>query len=422
MTELKRSLGVGTLAFYGLGTILGAGIYTVIGAAAGRAGESMWLAFALSAVIALITALSYAELATTFPRAGAEFVYLREALPRRREIAFVTGTMMVVSAAATTATVSVAFAGYLGDLVALPRWLVAPALLALVTGVAIVGIRESAWLTVVFTIIEAVGLVLVVFAAISVPEFGDALVAMPTAAILPAAALVFFSYLGFENIVNLAEEAKEPEKDLPRAIVAALVVASVLYIAVALATVALVPPAQLAGSEAPLVEATRTHAPWIARALGGIALFATANTALASILSGSRMLFGMSKARELPRAVGWVLPKRKTPWLATLLVSGLAAVLLPLRRVDVIASISSFASLVAFLAVNCAVVILRRRKPRLERPFRVPLAVGAWPILPLIGSVSIVVLATQIEPMALAYGAGLGVIALALHLVIRRRT
>jgi len=165
MAELKRTLGTWALGLYGLGAILGAGIYSVIGAAAGKAGDGLWQSFIASGFVALLTALSYAELATAFPKAGAEFVYLREALPSRKWIAFTVGVMIALSSAATVATVSIAFAGYLREMIDVPAAPTAIALLVLLTVVGIWGVRESALMTAIFTIIETGGLLLVIYVA-----------------------------------------------------------------------------------------------------------------------------------------------------------------------------------------------------------------------------------------------------------------
>lgn len=413
--ELKRTLGVTALTLYGLGTILGAGIYSVIGAAAGLAGDGMWLAFALGGVTALVTALAYAELATSLPRAGAEFAYVREAFPRRPALAFIAGSMMIVSSAATATTVAVAFGGYLHDLADVPSTLAAPCLIVAVTIVAIVGIRESAGAAIVFTGLEAGGLVLVIAVAIGDPDFGDALAAVPTRSVLPATALVFFSYLGFEAIANLAEEARRPERDLSRALIASLAIATILYVLVALAALALLPAPELARSDAPLAAATAERAPIVARVLGAIALFATTNTALASVVTGSRIIYGMSKAGALPARASVVLAKRRTPWLATLAIAGIGVALLPFGGVAVVASISSFGALAAFAAVHLALVVLRVREPERPRPFVVPLAIRNVPVLAVVGIATSVGLITQLDRVAIATGIGLLAVVLALH-------
>lgn len=421
MPQLRRALGWPAVAAYGLGAILGAGIYSVIGAAAARVGDGMWLAFAVSALVALITALSYAELATMYPRAGAEFIYVRQALPRQRLIAFSVGAMMAASCAATAATVSIAFGGYLSSIASLPAGIVAPALLVVLTGIALLGVKESTWMVAVFTCIEAAGLVVVIVVGATEPRFGEAFMTAPHGNIFAGAALVFFSFLGFENIANLAEEAHEPERTLPRAILASLGVATVLYILVAVAAVALLPAAELGASDAPLADALRARSPSLAGALGGIALFATANTAMASIVSGSRILYAIAQERELPAALARVSPRRRVPWLATLVITALALALLPLGSVAIVASVSSLASLFAFAAVNIALVILRVRAPQERRPFRVPLAIRGIPVLPVFGALSAALLVTQLATNVLVAGGALLLFTVVVHAARRAR-
>ncbi len=170
-------------------------------------------------------------------------------------------------------------AGYLERFIDLPRLVVAVGLILLLAGVALIGVRESVSMNIVFTLIEAAGLVLVIAVGATVENFGAALGMLPDAGVIGGAALVFFSFLGFENIANLAEEAKNPERNLPRAILLSLLVASVLYVLVALAAVALLPLDELTRSNAPLSAAVATKSPRVAGVLGAIALFATANTA-----------------------------------------------------------------------------------------------------------------------------------------------
>lgn len=398
-------LGLPGLVFSGLGMILGAGIYSVIGKASGIAAEDIWLAFLVSAFIALPTALSYAELATTWPRAGAEFVYVRAAFKKSTLLPFVTGALVACSGAATAATVSIAFGSYLSQWVAVPVIPIAAALVVVLTAINLIGVRESSALNVVFTIIEASGLVLVIGVAVfarGVPMPAEPSAPLP--AIGAAAALAFFSFLGFENIANLAEEAKHPARDIPRAILVSLVGATVLYVLVALSATALAGAEGLAGSDSPLASAVGSVSPVAARVLSGVALFATANTALVSILVGARLLFGMaSQGGVLPRAIGKV-SGRKVPWLATLIVGAVALALIPFGDVGTVASVSSFASLVAFAVVNVLVVVLRVKEPAKPRPFQVPLAIGRIPLLPIFGALASLALLTQLELKALLAG------------------
>src|SRR5688572_2301413 len=297
---LARTLGLGSLTLYGIGMILGAGIYSVLGVAAGQAGHGLWLAFVIGAVLALLTGLSYAELSTTYPKAGAEYEYVGRALPARREVASIVGLVMVFAGAGTAATVALAFAGYLGVLIDLPRWLAALALLALITGVNLVGARISSRVNAVLTLIEAGGLVLVVVLGAGDPDLGARAFDVAPASVLVGAAMVFFAYLGFENVVALAEESRQPQRDLPRAILIGIGVTAGLYVLVALAAVALLPPERLAAADAPLAAAAAVVHPAYATALGVVALFATANTGLIAVLTAGRVLFAMARDEQLP--------------------------------------------------------------------------------------------------------------------------
>jgi len=410
MTALKRTLGPWSLWFYGLGAILGAGVYSVIGVAAGRAGDGLWISFVGSGVVALLTALSYAELATLFPEAGAELIYLKRALPKRAWFAFTVAAMIVLSSAATVATVSIAFGGYLRELTDLPVAVSAIALVVVLTGVGIWGVRESTIMAGVFTVIEVLGLLLVVWAGMRSDRFGEALASLPSLDVLAGASIVFFAFLGFENIVNLAGETENPGHALPRAILWSLGAAILVYTLVALSVVTLMSPQDLGRSEAPLADAVRQTSPLLARALGGIALFATANTALASIVSGSRVIYAMAEKGDVPKWIGGVLRRRKTPWIGTLILSGMGLVLFPLGGIGTVASVSSFAALVAFACVNLALVVLRRSQPGLDRPFRVPGAIADVPVLPVVGGLCSLALIAQLEWLAIVVGSGFAVV------------
>lgn len=419
MTGLKRTLGLPGLTFFGVGMILGAGIYSVIGVAAARTGDSLWLAFVIGGLAALFTALSYAELAAMHPKAGAEFVYVRKAFPRFEGLAASCGLTLVLATCATATTVALAFAGYLAELVEVPRMVVAFAVLTAATAVNVIGIRHSTIVTTIFTLIEVSGLLLVIYLGATHERFGRALLAAPDGGVLAGAALVFFAYLGFEEIANLAEEAKDPGKDLPRAIFISLAFTSGIYILVALAVVALAEPAALAATDSPLAFAVSRVWPRMAPVLAGIALFATANTALATMLTGSRMLFGMAREGELPATVARVFPVRGTPWVASLIVLAVAAALLPFGAIAIVAGVSSFGALLGFLLVNVCLIVLRRRAPDRRRPFRVPLAVGFVPVPAVLGVAACLALLVSFD--AHVYAAGGIALALGVLVVATRR-
>jgi amino acid transporter len=395
--QLKPVLGVVQLFFYSVGVIVGAGIYSVIGAAAGLAGEGLWLSFLIAASAAVLTGLSYAEMTTVFPAAGAEYVYVQKAFPRSHWAAFGVGFIILIGGAATATTVAVAFAGYLKIFVDVPEILSAGVLLALCTGLNIWGLRESSWANIAFTLVEVGGLVLVVAAGLSVDRFGEAVFVPPHAGVLSGAAIIFFVYLGFEEVANLAEETRNPARDLPRALMLSIIATTVLYVLVALAVTALARPEEMAESGAPLAAAVVNAWPKAAGVLSGIALFATANTVLITLIATSRLGFSMGRDGGLPATVAHVLPIRKTPWVAAVLTFAMSAVLLPAGQLAFLAGLSSFAAILAFAAVNVTLIVLRYRMPNEHRPFRVPIAIGRLPILPLIAIAVLGVLMTQFE-------------------------
>jgi amino acid transporter len=394
---LQRSLGLGSLTFYGIGVILGAGIYSILGEAAGIAGEALWWSFLVASLAALLTGLSYAELATMFPQAGAEYVYLREAWPKATWLPATLGWVLAATGIATTATVSLAFAGYAARFGHFPPWTVAAALVVAVGALNVLGVNEASWANIVFTLVEAAGLVALIAVGTRDPDFGRVLATPPHAGVLGGAALIFFAYLGFEEIANLAEEARQPARDLPRAILIAVAVSTTLYVLVGAASVALLAPARLAASPSPLAEAMQAGAPPLAGALAGVALFATANTALIAMMAASRLLFAMARGADAPPLLARTLARRQTPAAAILLVVGGALACLPLGGVGLVGSIASLLALVTFAAVNAALVRLRFTHPEATRPFRVPLPLGRVPVPAMLGLLVVVLLLTGFE-------------------------
>lgn len=420
---LSRSLNLVQLVFYGVGTIVGAGVYTIVGQAAGQAGYATWLSLLLAAGVALITALSYAELVSAFPRAGAEYQFLKAAFPGWRLLAFLAGYLIALNAAATSATVALAFAGYLAVFLPLPATPVALGLLAACTALNIAGIRQSTWVGIALICLEVGGLLLLVGRGFPEADLARA-VSWPAPAQWPqvfaVTALVFFIYIGFEDVANLAEEARRPRRDLPRALLASVVLVSVLYLLVVWVVLGLAEPRSLADSRSPLTDAGARVAPWLGHTLAVTALFATASTALISLVSISRLLFGMARDGDMPPALARTVTGRQTPWVAALALFGAACLLLPLGEVKTIASISALGILLVFIGVHAALIRLRLRQPGLERPFRVPGAVGAVPLLPLVGMASCAALVTRFEPRVYGVLAAALLAGLAVFAVMRR--
>src|SRR5262245_58140451 len=368
--SLHRVLGLLEVTAGGVGIIIGAGIYVLLGAATAHAGSQVWIAFLIAAGLSALTGLSYAELTSMFPSAAGEYEYTRQALPEW--VAFVVGWTMIVGLAVTAATVSIGFARYLGYFIEIgPRW-ASLGLLAVVSGVAMTGVKYSARLTVALSAVQVGGLGLV--AAIGLPHVGDVdLLRGPgVAGVLPAAALVFFAFIGFDEVITLAEETRDPTRTVPRALLLALGLSTALYVGVAIASVSVLGPTALATSPRPLADVmAHVLGDHGATVVAAIAILTTINTTLLMLTAGSRVLYGMAKAGAMPRPFARVHARRGTPLHAIGALALAAALFAGLGDFAVIAAVTDFAVYVVFVAVNATVVILRRTRPRARRPFAV---------------------------------------------------
>jgi basic amino acid/polyamine antiporter, APA family len=305
--------------------------------------------------------------------------------------------VILFGGAATAATVAIAFGGYLQLFLDMQPILAAALLLLFCTAVNVVGIREASWLNILFTLIEVAGLLIVIAAGLTSGNFLDPIALPSTSGILPAAAVIFFVYLGFEEVANLAEEVRDPARDIPRALFISLGITTLLYVLVALAATALASPADLAKSGAPLATALQSAWPRMTWTLSAIALFATANTVLITVIATSRMAFSMAREGDLPAVLGKLGRSRQTPWAAAILILMISALLLPLGDLKLLAELSSFAALIAFFAVNFSLIILRYRLPAHPRPFLAPWSIGRMPILPVVAIASIILLLVSFD-------------------------
>ena len=327
---LKPVLGPVQLVFYSVGVIVGAGVYSVIGTAAGLAQQNLWMSFAIGAGVAFLTAMSYAEMATAYPEAGAEYIYIRHAWPKAGWLAFGIGVVMLIGGAATAATVAMAFGGYLRVFADVPAAWSALALLVACTAFNVWGMRESSAVNVVFTSIEVGGLLLIIAAGLAHDGAPPPPAVETQPAALAAAALLFFVYLGFEEVANMVEEVRNLGRDIP----------------LALAVVHMAVPADLAASGAPLAMVIGRVWPNSGNLLSAIVLFATANTVLITVIASSRLAFSMARDGEIHGVFSGLLPCRQTPWVAAVLSLAMAAALLPVGSVKVLAEMPYFAALV----------------------------------------------------------------------------
>jgi len=369
----------------GVGIILGAGIYALIGVAASEAGNATWLGFFISAVIAIFTGLSYAELSSMFKGDSGEYHYLAAAF--NKKIAFLVGVAILFAGFVSAAAVALGFGGYFGSLIGMPIVWGAILLIVLMTLINFIGIKESSWFNTISTLIEFVGLLIIIVLGIS--SFGSVnYFDMPNGmtGVFSSAALVFFAFLGFEGIIKLREETKDPERTIPKALVYSILITGVVYVLVAISTVSIVGWETLAASDAPLATAAAAvlgSPAFILLAI--IALFSTANTVLIILVTNSRMIYGIAKESSLPKIFSKVHKRTRTPYVAIFFFMLLCIGVSLLGDLSLVANLTNLFVFITFASVNLAAIALRYKEPKMKRPFKCPCNVGKFPVLSLIG-------------------------------------
>ena len=425
MSELKRHLGLFHLTMYGVGLILGAGIYVLIGEATAFAGNSVWISFLLGIIAAMFAGLSYAELTALFPKAAAEYTFVKHAF-KNNFLAFIIGWLTAITSMITAATVSLGFGGYLGQFIDLPITISAILLIGILSVVNFIGIKESTWANTIFAIITAGGLVLIIFLGMTF-ETTESIdyFEMPngTTGIILAFVLIFFAFIGFEDMANVAEEVKRPKKTLPRAIILSVIITGIIYILVSLSVVRVVNWEKLGQSAAPLATvAERSLGIGGSITLSAIALFATASTVLITLVAGSRMLYGMAYDKSLPLLLGKIHSKTKTPWIAVIGIFVTAVAFALIGDIVIVANITVFAVVITFAMINLSAIMLRYTEPDLERQFRVPVNIGRFPILPLFGFGVTVYMAIQFEMEVMLVGLAIISAGALFYVIFNRRS
>ncbi len=424
MSELTRHMGLFHLTMYGVGLILGAGIYVLIGEAAGFAGNSMWISFLLGAIVALFAGLSYSELSALYPKAAAEYTFVKNAF-KSHFFGFIIGWLTAITSIIVAATVALGFGGYLTKFVDLPITIGAILLIGILSIVNFIGIKESAWANTIFALITAGGLVLIIFLGFTIePVESIDYFEAPNGitGIILAFVLIFFAFIGFEDMANVAEEVKRPKKTIPRAIILSVVITGVIYILVSFSVIRILNWEELAASSAPLADVAQS-----ALGINGsitlslIALFATASTVLITLVAGARILYGMAKSNSLPQFFARIHPKTKTPWIAVVAILITSVGFAFVGDIVIIANIVVFAVVITFAAINLAVIVLRYTEPVLERPFKVPINVGKFPILPLFGFGTTVYMALQFEFEVVLVGVAIIGIGSVLYFILKKQ-
>jgi len=415
-TPLKRAISRNMLLLFVVGDVLGAGIYALVGEVAGRVGGAVWVSFMVALGLAVFTAFSYAELVTKYPNAGGAGLYSNKAF-RIPFLTFLVTFAVMMSGVTSAATLATAFGGdYLAEFIDIPTVAAGLVFIVVVALINARGISESIRVNVALTVVEIFGLALIVVIGVAAISAGDA---EPSRAfefkdgesvpwaIIAGSTLAFYALIGFEDSVNVSEEAEEPRRDYPRALFGGLAIAGVIYFAVAMVASMVVETSKLAGSDGPLLEVVQVGPLAIdTKVFSAIALLAVANGALINLIMASRLLYGMARQRIMPPVFERLLPERRTPWVAIIFTTLIAAGLIVLGELETLADTTVLLLLLVFAVVNVSVLVLRRDDVGVDH-FRAPTAI------PIIGIAVIVLLLTQTEAKIFGWAAallGLGVV------------
>jgi APA family basic amino acid/polyamine antiporter len=422
--ELRRTMSLWQLTLFSVGATLGTGIFVILGQAVPKAGPAVVLAFVLAAVTALFSALSYAELAGTIPVSGSSYSYAYATLGEL--VAWVCGWCLMLEYAVSVAAVAVGWGEYLNAFLrTLFGWtlpveitrspgqsggvvnVTAIVIVLLATWLLMYGASESATANAVFVLIKIA--VLVFFCVVAFTAFRSGhftpFAPMGVAGVTAAASQVFFSYIGFDAASTAGEEAKNPKRDLPLAIILSLAIVTTVYVLVAVAAIGAMPwtdfdPDSTEASLASIVNVA-TGASWPGLIVSFGAVIAIASVVLTVIYGQTRILFAMSRDGLIPPVFQRVNPRHQVPVANTLIVAGFISVLAGLVPLGQLAEATSIGTLFAFAIVNVGVLVLRRRSPELPRSFRTPL----FPLTPVLGAIfCLIVMAGLAGVTWLAFG------------------
>ncbi|MEX6674613.1 amino acid permease [Pseudomonas sp. W2Oct36] len=419
---LKRAITGPMLLLFILGDVLGAGVYALAGTIAGEVGGAIWVPLLIALCFAMLTAGSYAELVTKYPHAGASAVFAGKAF-KSPLISFLVGFCMLAAGVTSAAGLSLAFAGdYMAPFIDLPPHIVALIFLVVIALLNARGIKESLSANLVMTVIEVSGLLLVIIAAVWFFRSGDGDLSRavqfkegvnPAFAVLGAALLAFYSFVGFETSANLAEEVRNVRTVYPRALFGALLIAGAIYMGVGIAAATVMPIEQLVHSSAPLLEVVKASNLGIPpRLFAFIALVAVANGALLTMIMSSRLAYGMSRQGLLPNALSNVLPERRTPWVAIVATTVVAIILTLTGSLATLAETVVLLLLFVFISTNLAVLVLRKDTVEADH-FRVP----TW--VPVLAIVSCLILLTQQSAETWLRAGALMLVGVALYFLAR---
>jgi APA family basic amino acid/polyamine antiporter len=377
MARLEKSISLPQAVFYCVGVIIGAGIYTLIGIAAGITGPALWVSFVIAGLIASLTAFSYAKLTHLFPKEAAESVYVLNSF-KRKDLAFFVGFLSLITCLFSVAAVSWGFAAYFKFFFAFDPLIVCIGVIVLLSIINFMGVQKSIIVNNTMAFLTIIGLLLIIIFGLRFVGSVDLLTGFNgqhiwenSFSLIPslfsAAALIFFAYLGFEELANVTEEMKNPKINAPKAILFSLLIATVLYVSISIVSVSVISPSELANAANPNIPLTKGPLALVAEKaispgfgfwLSIFALCATSSTIIALLNVASRILYGMSTEGLMPKIFSRVNPKTHTPFVAILFVLIIAICFTFVENIELLGNLTTVGTFLLFFSVNASVVVL----------------------------------------------------------------
>lgn len=394
LTELRRTIGLPLLLFFGLGNILGAGIYVLVGKVSGEAAMYAPVAFLVASFVAGFSAFAYSEMSARYPLSAGEAVYIDEGF-HLTALSRLTGLLIAFAGMVSAATLSRGFYGYFYTFFQAPELLVITGIILLMGLLTLWGISQSVGVAALLTVVEISGLLLIIWAGkdvlSSVPAQIDILLpplqSSVWSGIILGAFLAFFAFIGFEDMVNIAEEVKNPHRTLPAGILLSLLIATLFYALITLIAVLALDQNTLAESKAPLADILSATSDINPKIISSIGMFAIINGALIQMIMASRIFYGMAKKGWIWNGLAKVNNKTQTPVTATWLVIIIILCLALWFPLETLARGTSYLILIVFTLVNAALISIKRKKEPVEGALNIPIWV---PVAGFISSISLI--------------------------------
>ena len=418
--NFDRVLKLPQVTASGVAIIIGAGIYVLLGPAAKDAGAQVWLSFLFASALSVLTAFSYMELSSMFPKAGSEQEFARHAFPSW--VSATVGWSMALALVVAASTVALGFSRYLAEFLDVDFRVSAIAITLLMGFVSFLGMQRAIWLVLTLGAIEVGGLVLVF--VVGAPSIGDVdlISGFDFGGIFASASLVFFAFIGFDEVITLSEETKNPKRTVPLALFLALSISTVLYVGVAIVAVSVLGVDGLINSSRPLADVmSQTVGDRSAKLMAAIALISTSSTVLLALTSASRMIYGTASSGNLPKVFASVY-QRRTPLPALLASTVVAVALILFGDISLLAGATDVLIYVLFVVVNLVVIILRKRMSNHPRQFTVRGSIRGVPVLPILGIIATVSMGLNVERDASLLALAVVVVGVVIALLSSRRS